>query len=396
MWLQRKMTPAPPLTRQQIDSLKRTSLDALRRQDHARARQALQQVISAGAADGQIWYAMTHACLNLGDHAGAHDAVDQILRREPTNPQALIAKADIYVAQNDNRAAMSYFEEAVQVAGPPERLPAHIATEVLRAATAAEKAAGEMLTHLKTQLVAAGYDETNSSKRFRNSLELLAGARQRYLEEPRVFYFDGLPARGFYEVAEFDWAPALEAAANNIAEELAAFDSEDPFEPYIAGSANRPDRKHRLLDNKDWGALYLWREGVREEKTAQRFPKTMAALGNVPLDIVDGRAPMALFSRLAPKTRIDPHTGFLNTRLICHLPIVVPTGCGLRVGADTHEWRPGKLCIFNDTIEHEAWNKSSEERVILLFSIWRPELTEEERTLIGALLQSVESFSGGD
>lgn len=384
------------LTPQQIESLKRAGVEALRRNDPSAARQALQQIVAAGAADGHVWYAMTHACRALADHAGAHQAVDEILRREPGNPQALIAKADIFAAENDNRAAESFYREAVSAAGPVERLPAPLAREVRRAAAAGEKAASEMLAHLKSQLATAGYDEKHSSARFRHSVDLLAGARERFIEEPRVFYFDGLPARSFYDPSEFSWVRDIEAATNDIAEELRSVLSEDAFEPYIASGASRPERKHRLLDNKDWGALYLWREGVREDAVAPQFPKTMAALENAPLDRIEGRGPMALFSRLAPKTRIDPHTGFLNTRLICHLPIIVPKGCGLRVGADTHEWRPGKLCIFSDAIDHEAWNESEEERIILLFSIWRPELTEEERTLVGTLLQSVESFGGGD
>ncbi len=390
------MAPSSRLTPQQVDGLKRAGMDALRRGDANAARQALQQIITTGAADGQVFYAMSHACRASGDYEGAHRAIDQILRREAGNVQALIAKADIFVAQGDSRAAMTFYEEAVRAAGPPERLPAQLATEVRRAAAASDKAAGDMLAHLKSKLGAAGFDEKQSSKRFRDSVEQLAGTRQRFLEEPRVFYFDGLPARGFYKPEEFEWTKKLEAAASDIAGELrTAIASEDAFEPYIAGDASRPERKHRLLNNKDWGALYLWREGVVEDDMAQRFPKTMKALETAPLDRVEGRGPMALFSRLAPNTRIDPHTGFLNTRLICHLPLIVPGGCGLRVGGDVHDWREGELCVFNDTIEHEAWNNGGEERIILLFSIWRPELTAEERGLVSELLKAVESFGGG-
>ena len=64
----------------------------------------------------------------------------------------------------------------------------------------------------------------------------------------------------------------------------------------------------------------------------------------------------------------------LNTRLICHIPLVVPGECRLRVGAETREVVEGKAMIFDDSFEHEAWNDSNSVRAVLLFEIWRPEL----------------------
>jgi aspartyl/asparaginyl beta-hydroxylase (cupin superfamily) len=82
---------------------------------------------------------------------------------------------------------------------------------------------------------------------------------------------------------------------------------------------------------------------------------------------------------------IAAHTGMFNTRLICHLPLIVPPDCRFRVGNEVREWQPGKLMIFNDTIEHEAWNDSAEDRVILIFDIWRPELSDREKHELTAL-----------
>src|SRR3546814_9730732 len=69
----------------------------------------------------------------------------------------------------------------------------------------------------------------------------------------------------------------------------------------------------------------------------------------------------------------------LNTQLICHLPLIVPDGCGLRVGAETRNWREGELLIFDDSFEHEAWNRGTSDRTILLFEIWRPDIDADER-----------------
>jgi aspartyl/asparaginyl beta-hydroxylase (cupin superfamily) len=98
---------------------------------------------------------------------------------------------------------------------------------------------------------------------------------------------------------------------------------------------------------------------------------------------------------LRPGARIPAHTGLLNTRLICHLPLIVPEGCGLRVGNETRPWVEGETLIFDDSIEHEAWNGSDRLRVVLLFDIWRPELSPDERDLVAAMLAAVDSYGGG-
>jgi len=113
----------------------------------------------------------------------------------------------------------------------------------------------------------------------------------------------------------------------------------------------------------------------------------------LPLTRIGGFSPSVLFSRLEPGTRIEPHTGMLNTRLICHLPLIVPEGCGLRVGDDRRETVRGRAWAFDDSINHEAWNEGESSRVILLFDVWRPELNEQERHLIRALLEAVTGYA---
>ena len=89
-----------------------------------------------------------------------------------------------------------------------------------------------------------------------------------------------------------------------------------------------------------------------------------------------------MFSILKPGAVIPPHTGVTNIRAVVHLPLVVPPGCGFRVGAETREWREGVAWAFDDTIEHEAWNRSSSPRAILIVDAWNPYLTEEEKVLL--------------
>jgi aspartyl/asparaginyl beta-hydroxylase (cupin superfamily) len=85
---------------------------------------------------------------------------------------------------------------------------------------------------------------------------------------------------------------------------------------------------------------------------------------------------------LDARTHIPPHTGVTNTRLTVHLPLIVPPGCRFRVGGEIREWQTGTAWVFDDTIEHEAWNDSDAPRAILIFDIWNPQLTEVERDLV--------------
>jgi len=104
---------------------------------------------------------------------------------------------------------------------------------------------------------------------------------------------------------------------------------------------------------------------------------------------------MALFSLLRSRTHIPPHWGMLNTRLICHIPLIVPNGCRLRVGNHERVVEAGRAMIFDDSIEHEAWNDSDDVRLVLLFEIWRPELGEAERGALTAMYEAIGRYGAG-
>ena len=128
------------------------------------------------------------------------------------------------------------------------------------------------------------------------------------------------------------------------------------------------------------------------EGNAARCPRTLAALADAPLCRIPRRTPSILFSLLRPGARIPPHHGMINTRLICHLPLIVPPGCGFRVGNETRSWEEGRAWVFDDSIEHEAWNGSGQTRVILLFDVWRPELSPGERESVAAMFEAIDEF----
>ena len=132
-----------------------------------------------------------------------------------------------------------------------------------------------------------------------------------------------------------------------------------------------------------WSAWFLWKDGVRQDANCARCPATAAALEAVPLLDLPGKGPTVMFSILEPRTRIPPHTGSNNVRTTVHLPLVVPEGCGFRVGrGDARRLEVGEAWAFDDTIEHEAWNDSDALRAILILDVWNPLLSEAERAAV--------------
>ena len=204
-----------------------------------------------------------------------------------------------------------------------------------RAQKACEQLDGEYRDFLLRRLDEEGFDLDSSSLRFRQSLDILFGESDIYFQQPRRFYFPGLPQTQFYEREDFDWVESVEARTDVIRDELqTVLTDASRFSPYLEsdGSHLSPTGTD-LVDNDDWGAYYLWRYGDRNTEAASLCTATFEALEALPQPVIPGQAPVALFSKLRGNTRIPPHNGMVNTRLICHLPLIVPENCGaLRVG----------------------------------------------------------------
>ncbi len=309
---------------------------------------------------------------------------------------ALLARADDYARSGDAKAATSFYQSALRSAQAAGLMEPALRDRLREAQAFVQKQAQEFQGAIERAVARAKPADASAQIRLSHSLDLLKGQRQVFVQQPSAFYYPYLAQRQFFEREEFDWVEELEAATPVIREELlAVLDSGADFRPYVQNDPDRPYRDfHGLNDNRSWTALYLWKDGQVLQDNATLFPKTMAALERVPLSHIGSRTPAVLFSRLEGGAHIPPHTGMLNCRLICHLPLIVPDGCWLRVGNETREWEQGKLLIFDDSIEHEAKNPTGELRIILLFDIWRPELAEEERETISGIFDAIDRFRG--
>lgn len=314
---------------------------------------------------------------------------------------ALVAKADHRRDAGDNRASNAYYRAAVRQSATMANMSPAVQQQIDRAVGAVAWFDQLFKTHLIASLTEAGYPRERQHPRFRQSLDIMLGATPRpseyrqYPQTPLQYYYPGTEYQQFADTERYNWVPALEAQFPAMkTEALALLANHSGFTPYVKASTQRPQSNHHgLLDNPNWSTLYLWENGGPVEEHIKRCPKIFQAIiEHVPLCRIGPRAPSVMLSLLRPGARIPPHTGMLNSRLICHLPLIVPPDCGFRVGNQTIEWQEGRVIAFDDTVEHEAWNNSAFDRLVLIFDVWRPELSLTEQEQIVAMFAAVDSY----
>jgi hypothetical protein len=324
----------------------------------------------------------------LGYNDAAEAAIERQLELAPRDIGALLVKGLLRERSSDARAASSFYRTALNQAAVNGAVPPSLAALHAHAQAFLGSSSGAFEAHL---LEALGGD---LSPAMTEAVELLTGKREIDLQQPKVFYYPGLPQRRFFEVSEFPWFEAMLTLVPAMQDELAAVlgTGAEGFAPYVEREPNRPAPNNPLLGKQDWSALHFWRNGRIVEDNAARCTATMQALGAAPMPRIPGRSPNAHWSRLLPGAHIAPHFGMLNTRLICHIPILTAPDCSLRVGSETRGWLDGVPLIFDDSIEHEASNPSAQPRVILLFEIWRPEIPEHDRAAISRIFQAIGEY----
>lgn len=153
----------------------------------------------------------------------------------------------------------------------------------------------------------------------------------------------------FYEATNFNFTKNLESNWLLIKEELKRL----PQDNSVAWQKN-------FLYNLGWDMFGLYSYGRKIKNNCHLCPETTKLVESIPGMTTAG------FSSLAPRSHIAPHEGHINTILRCHLGLIVPDNCGIRVDTETKTWQEGKCLIFDDAVEHEAWNRSNFPRIILL------------------------------
>ncbi len=388
------MAAADPINA--LAALKESADQALRRADPAGARILFEQAVVLAPGRVEVWLGLAASRRALGDHAGALEAVEGALVAEPRSFPALLMKGSLLEAMGQKTQAAILYGIVVRMAPPAGQLAESTRAAVAHARALHEHYADDLAANLKAEAGLAA--ETGALARRADAfIEAIAGRRRISQQEPAQFNYPGLPAIEFYERDEFPWLEALEAETDAIRDEARAVwgDGGPGLEPYIEYPPGVPvDQWAELNHSQRWTAFHLLRDGKPVEDNCARCQKTMTALAVVDQPAVAGRSPAAMYSILKPRTRIPPHTGVANTRVVLHLPLIIPEGCRFRVGGETRRWREGEAWVFDDTINHEAWNNSDHPRAIFMCDVWSPRLSHEEREMIARIAVALDRFNG--
>jgi aspartyl/asparaginyl beta-hydroxylase (cupin superfamily) len=199
---------------------------------------------------------------------------------------------------------------------------------------------------------------------------------------PSMSRYPGLPSQPWYDAATIPVARDLERAAPQIVAEFRQLDPRE-FTPEHEPIARRGA----------WDVFMLYERGRRHDDRLRRVP-TVA-------EIVDRHrtvrslAGLVYFSRLAPHSRVAPHSGPTNMRVRVHLGIDVPPQCGISVAGVGATWQADTCIAFDDSFPHEVWNDSDRERIVLVVDCWHPDLSDEEVRLLDGFQRYIEYAAEG-
>ena len=205
-------------------------------------------------------------------------------------------------------------------------------------------------------------------------------------QQPSYQFYPKLTSQPFYSADDFEWAALFKRNNDKIVSEiLSLIENTQQLTPYVEQSTG-VEGLDELKNSSKWSSLHFLKGGVKNKAICDSCPTINMVLANLPLPYMQGHSPEAFVSILAGGAHIKPHVGLSNLKLTVHFPISLPSKCAISVGNETKAWREGRLLIFDDSFIHEAWNHSKQDRIMLIFEIWHPDLTEFEQLTLSQLM----------
>ena len=373
-------------------------MDMLRAGKFPEAIEAFQDATKADPTAGSLWRNLAHAHRLAGDVAGEQISLERALALDRTDFVAQLRMAQLLQRSGEETRALLAWNVTQQLAQALPDLAPTIAAELADGSGYCDMLRDKLYTATETvRSSAVALDET-ASRRVSAFVDAAQSRRPVFQNQCAGAYYPFLPADEFFDRKHFAWFSKLEGATDIIQAELAALLAApgDLLRPYVQMDAGTPDNDWSALDGSlDWSACFLWEYGLPNMPVLERCPQTAALLERLPLARIPGRAPNAFFSMLRPDSHIPPHTGVTNTRAIIHLALDIPPDCGFRVGGETREWVEGRAFAFDDTIEHEAWNRSDKRRAVLILDAWNPHLSHDECTAIRSYFDAADKALAG-
>ena len=386
---------------QHIQALNVVALAAFRNGQLQHARELLERACVANADDAITQHHLGLVLEAAGNFSAAVDAQRKAIELAPQLHVARLYLGRLLEQTGLPDEALIAYGRALKGAQDQGRwvnaatTPPALQPLVERAVILVRDGRRELFTRVFGPIVAKyGRD---SVTRVEQSLRIYLGEEAAVYPDPRqqpsFLFCPGLPTSAYIPRNMFPWIDTLEQATAAIRDELTALLPSAHGRERVFTSEALEEANLRGLDvAPSWNGYYFYRHGERREENCVRCPRTTAAIDAVPLARVREHAPEVLYSVFTPGTHLLPHRGVTNTRLVAHLPLMVPEDCALNVGGEVHAWQEGRVVVFDDTYEHEAWNRSKKTRVVLIFDLWSPYLSEAERAAFADLIGTMGDF----
>jgi len=372
--------------------------DALARADADAAAIHFEIACKRQPRERSHWLNLASAYRALGDTERERGALDQALAIDQTDLLALVRKAELHERMGEARPAAERWSAVLAMSQGIKDPTPEFAGILTHAKRFVAEEQGKLVASVDAALAGdLAEATTRDARRMRAAADAWLGKRPIYTNHCEGLHYPFLPADEYFDRELFPWLGELEAATPMILAELEAIlaDPDPGLTPYISLPAGVPANKWSGLNKSlDWGAFHLWKEGERFDEACARAPKTAALVESLPMCRIEGKAPNAFFSILKAGSHIPPHTGVTNVRSVVHLPLIVPDGCEFLVGGETRAWVKGQAFAFDDTIEHEAWNRSDQDRAVLIIDAWNPYLSDHERAMICRLYEAADVERG--
>jgi aspartate beta-hydroxylase len=381
-----------------VAALNLAALAALRRKDAVRARGLLEHAARLSPEDPDTHYHLGRACEALGDLGGALAADEVAARRAPHRALLRLHYALDLERHGEVERSLLHFTRAIKDAQAQNQWTDAASTPpALRAAVehavAAVRRGQQAFFHQLLEPIVARYGRSSLERVFA-ATRIYVGLQQPVFpdarQRPTFFYVPDLRPSAYFDRRLFPWIAEYEQHYAQIKRELEMLlPSGQGSERVFGSEALESENLRGYGATPSWNGYYFYRHGERREDNCAACPATAAALDAIALIRIREHGPEVLHSVFTPGTHLLPHRGVTNARAVSHLPLIVPSDCALRVGGEERQWREGQTLVFDDTYEHEAWNRSRQVRVVLIADVWNPYLTELERAAINDVITAI-------
>jgi aspartate beta-hydroxylase len=357
--------------------------EAMARGD-VRQAQSLLELAAQRGRDASTLMRLATVRRSVGDLPGAVKCAAAAVELEPRNFLMCLMLGSLREAAGALYAAQRAYRSACAYAPLDLSFQPAMAKQLERARKIVDAADcwRERLLHWRPEGTNLSLAEDRRMRDFRSNIldSIDAGPLA-----PPFFMIPGIKAKRFFDPSQFPGVGEIERNTDAVREEFLAL-AESRSEQLSSSLAGLHGGEKYSGAAGKWSMIPLMRNGRIVEQFASQCPRTIELTRGVDLPRISLISPSLYFSVLEPGSRIPPHVGITNARLIAHFPLIVPDNCGLRVGGETRRWEVGKALVFDDMTTHEAWNDSDRIRVVLIADLWRPELSMAEQTAVTELM----------